>query len=150
MTARIYSKGRKTIIIQCYAPTNVADQEEKGDFYNNLQSLLDNTPRSDIKIIMGDMNAKVGNYNTNRERIMGTHGIGTCNENGELLAELCDFIDFIIGGTLFPHKKIHKTTWKSPDGKTENQIDHITISGKWRRSLQDVKARRGADAASDH
>jgi hypothetical protein len=78
---------------------------------------------------------------------MGTHGIG--NENGELLVDFCDSNDLGIGGTVFPHKQINKTTWTSPDGKMENQIDHITIARKW-RSLQDVKARRGTDAASDH
>ena len=56
----------------------------------------------------------------------------------------------VIGVTVFPHKTTHKTTWVSPDGKTENQIDHLTIGRKWRRSLLDVRVRRGADAASDH
>ena len=100
--------------------------------------------------MMGDMNAKVGNNNTARERIMGRHGVGTCNENGELFVEFCDFNDLVIGGTVFPHKKIHKTTWASPNRKTENQIDRITVARKWKRSPQDVRAMRGADAASDH
>ena len=56
----------------------------------------------------------------------------------------------MIGGTLFQHKTIHKLTWRSPDGRTESQIDHILVNGKWRRSLQDVKTRRLADAGSDH
>ena len=56
----------------------------------------------------------------------------------------------VIGGALFSHKPIHKKTWKSPDGKTENQTDHITIDRKWRRSLHDVRVKRGADAATDH
>jgi len=56
----------------------------------------------------------------------------------------------IIGGTIFPHKNIHKLTWKSPDGRTINQIDHIIINKKWRRSLLDVKVYRGANVSSDH
>nr|KAG5702922.1 hypothetical protein BaRGS_034695 [Batillaria attramentaria] len=81
---------------------------------------------------------------------MGKHGTGTQNENGELFTEFCTTNDLVIGGTIFPHKTIHKTTWTSPDGRTVNQIDHITIGRKWRRSLLDVRAKRGADAASDH
>ncbi len=66
---------------------------------------------------------------------MEKHGVGVCNENGTLLADFCSFNDLVIGGTLFPHKEIHKTTWISPNGKSANQIDHFTISRKWRKSL---------------
>ena len=47
-----------------------------------------------------------------------------------------------IGGTLFPYKGCHKETWISPDGKTQNQIDHIAISHKWKSSLQDFRVKR--------
>nr|KAG5706977.1 hypothetical protein BaRGS_019582 [Batillaria attramentaria] len=150
LSARFNSKGRKVTIVQCYAPTNVADEEEKENFYEQLQAVLDKAPRRDLKILMGDLNAKVGTDNTDRELIMGKHGTGTQNENGELFTEFCTTNDLVIGGTIFPHKTIHKTTWTSPDGRTVNQIDHITIGRKWRRSLLDVRAKRGADAASDH
>nr|KAG5697691.1 hypothetical protein BaRGS_000576 [Batillaria attramentaria] len=128
----------------------MADEEEKENFYEQLQAVLDKSPRRDLKILMGDLNAKVGTDNTDRELIMGKHGTGTQNENGELFTEFCTTNDLVIGGTIFPHKTIHKTTWTSPDGRTVNQIDHITIGRKWRRSLLDVRAKRGADAASDH
>ena len=150
LTARFNSKGRKVTIIQCYAPTNAADEQDKTEFYEQLQSVLDKAPKRDIKIVMGDMNAKVGSDNTGRELIMGRHGTGDQNENGEMFTEFCAFNDLVIGGTLFPHRDIHKTTWTSPNGKTENQIDHITINRKWRRSLHNVRVMRGADAASDH
>ena len=150
LTARFNSKGRKVTIIQCYAPINTADEQDKAKFYEQLQAVLDKTPKRDIKIVMGDMNAKVGSDNTGRELIMGRHGTGNQNENGEMFTEFCAFNDLVIGGTLFPHKDIHKTTWISPNRKTENQIDHITINRKWRRSLQNVRVMRGADAASDH
>ena len=150
LTARFNSKGRKSTVIQCYAPTNAAETEEKEAFYEQLQAVMDKLPRRDLKILMGDLNAKVGADNTNRELIMGKHGVGVQNENGELLTEFCTFNDLVIGGTVFQHKQIHKTTWTSPDGRTVNQIDHVTIGRKWRRSLLDVRVKRGADAASDH
>ena len=55
----------------------------------------------------------------------------------------------VIGGTLFPHRRIHKATWMSPNHSTENQIDHVCISRKFGRSLQDVSVKRGANVASD-
>ena len=92
---------------------------------------------------MGDMNAKVGQDNTGRELIMGKEGIGDINENGELFADFCCHNDLVIGGTTFPHKDIHKTTWTLPDMRTRNQIDHITVARRWRKSMQDVRAYRG-------
>ena len=44
---------------------------------------------------------------------------------------------------------MHKATWVSPDGKTENQINHITIGRKW-GSLLDTRVKKDADVASDH
>jgi hypothetical protein len=37
-----------------------------------------------------------------------------------------------------------------PQGRTQNQIDHICISENWRKSLLDVRNKRGADVGSDH
>ncbi|RUS81369.1 hypothetical protein EGW08_010867 [Elysia chlorotica] len=142
LTARFNSKGRKVTVIQCYAPTNTADIEDKEDFYEQIQAAIDKTPKRDMKILMGDLNAKVGADNTDRELIMGRHGVGQQNENGELFTEFCSFNDLTIGGTLFPHKIIHKTTWTSPDGKTENQIDHITIE-TWRVTKTNSKKIQG-------
>nr|CAH8843517.1 unnamed protein product [Trichobilharzia regenti] len=150
MTARFNSKGRKVTVIQCYAPTNVSEQEKKEAFYRQLQAIMDNVPNGDIKILMGDMNAKLGGDNTGRELTMGREALGEMNDNGELFSDFCAFNDLVIGGSVFKHKDIHKTTWISPDGNTKNQIDFISISRKWRRSLLDTRSRRGADVGSDH
>lgn len=144
------AKDRKVTLINCYAPTNNTTDELKQEFYDSLQGVLDHTPRRDIRILMGDLNAKLGSDNTGRERIMGRHGLGCLNQNGERFADLCAFNDLIIGASIFPHKTIHKATWISPDGRSSNQIDHIAIGRKWRRSLIDVRVKTGADVASDH
>lgn len=64
--------------------------------------------------------------------------------------QTCADNNLVIGGSVFPHRRVHKATWVSPDLSTENQIDHVCITKKFRRPLQDVRARRGADIASDH
>ena len=81
---------------------------------------------------------------------MGKDGLDEMNDNGEMFADFCSFNKLVIGVSVFLHKKGHKVTWVSPDNRTENQIDHICISSKFRRSLLDVRAKRGADVASDH
>ncbi|VDO85247.1 unnamed protein product [Schistosoma curassoni] len=99
---------------------------------------------------MRDMNAKVGMDNTGYEDIMGRNVPGERNENGEGFTNLCAFNKLVIGGTIFPHKRIHKTTWTPPDHTTQNQIDHICIIKKFGRTMEDVRTKRGADIASDH
>ena len=152
ITAKFTTKKKdiRLNIIQCYAPTNDAEEEKKDDFYLQLQAVLDRRGTKDITILMGDFNAKIGMDNMGCEDIMGTHGLGKMNENGERFADLCALNQLVTGGSIFPQKPIHKATWISPNHVTENQIDHICISRKFRRSWQDVRAMRGADVSSDH
>ena len=145
-------RGRQINItlIQCYAPTNDREDAVKDAFHRQLQVEVDAVPRHDLTIVMGDLNAKVAIDNMYCERAMGKHGCGTRNENGERLVDFCNVNNLVIGGTLFPHQDIHKLTWRSPNGRDKNQFDHLMISGTWKRSLLDVRVKRGADVGSDH
>ena len=108
ITARFNSRGRKVTILQCYAPTNTSSLESKEEFYEQIQATMDKIPKRDLQILMGDLNANVGSDNTDKEVIMGRHGVGEQNENGELFSEFSMFNDLVIGATLFPHKHIQK------------------------------------------
>ena len=77
--------------------------------------------------------------------MVGNRGLGIRNDNGPRFVNCCQRYGLVIGGTIFPHKRVHKGTWKSPDDVTVNQIDHIEISGKHKAHLLDVRALRGAD-----
>ena len=132
-------KEHQLHIIQCYAPTNDADDEKKDEFYLQLQAIVEKASTKDMVMMMGDFNAKIGSDNTGYEDTMGTHGLGVMNDNGERFADLCANNQLVIGGSISPHKRIHKATWISPDHVTENQIDHICISRKFRRAWQDVR-----------
>ena len=149
-TFRTKKRSINLDVIQCYAPTNESDESDKEEFYNRIMTIVQGRPQRNIVILMGDFNAKIGNNNTGYEEVMGQQGIGEMNDNGERFADLCATADLVIGGSIFHHKKIHKATWVSPDMRTMNQIDHVCICKKFRRSLQDVRVKRGADVASDH
>nr|KAG5686923.1 hypothetical protein BaRGS_020732 [Batillaria attramentaria] len=138
ITAKFITKKKdiKLNIIQCYAPTMMRKRRKKDDFYQQLQTVIDRGGAKDMTILMGDFNAKIGSDNTGYENTMGTHGLGQMNENGERFADFCALNQLVIGGSIFPHKRIHKATWRSPDHVTENQIDHICISRKFRRSCE--------------
>ena len=116
ITARFYSK----YVIQTYAPTEDSSEEDKDDFYEQLQTVINTIPKHDIKLIIGDFNAKVREDNTGCEEVMGKHGVGVRKDKGSRLVDLCDYNNLVITGTCFPHKEIHKLTWRSPVSRWTN------------------------------
>jgi len=101
------------------------------------------------RILIDDFNEKVGVGNRGREDIMGKEALIEINENGGIFIDFCVFNDLYIGGRFFfQHRKIHKATWPSLN-RTHNQIDHITVSNKLKKSLLDVEVMRGATTDSD-
>jgi exonuclease III len=150
ITARLSTRLRMLTIVQCYTPTNAETTEEEEAFYGLLETNLHHVKQSDIVILLGDLHEKIENDSLGLKNVMGRHDLGTRNENGDMFIDLCVNYNLIIGGSLFPHKDIHKATWVAPHQRTFNQIDHIAIRKKWMRSLLDVRSYRGADVASDH
>ena len=67
-----------------------------------------------------------------------------------MFADFCADNNIVLGGSIFPHKNVHKATWVSPDHKTENQVDHIEINKIFRRTMLDVRVKKGADVGSNH
>lgn len=101
LIAKFHSKIRPVNIIQCYAPTEVATAEEKYNFYENLNTVMSECREGDINILMGDLNAKVGDDNTGYEKNMDKHGLCIMNDNGHRLAEFCTDRNLLIGGTYY-------------------------------------------------
>ena len=116
--------------------------------YEDLQDLLELTPKKDVLYIIGDWNAKVGSQET--PGATGKFGLGIRNEAGQRLIEFCQENALVIANTLFQQHKRRLYTWTSPDGQHQNQIDYILCSQRWRSSIQSAKSRPGADCGSDH
>ena len=151
LAARIHSKHINVSVVVGYAPTEDSDAGVKDYFYQQLTDTFDELPGHDIKLLLGDFNARVTSDSSAWPGVLGRHSLhSSSNDNGQRLIDFCAMHGLTIGGTMFQHRDIHKGTWLSPDGRTVTQIDHICISTKWARSLLDVKSCRGADVGSDH
>ena len=151
ITARLHSRHINISVVVAYAPTEGSCDSDKDEFYQQLEDTLSSLPRYDIKLLLGDFNARIGTDYSSWPGIIGKHSLhSSANDNGTRMLDLCTMNELTIGGTLFEHRNIHKGTWRSPDGRTVTQIDHICISTRWNHSLLDVKSCRGADIGSDH
>ena len=100
-------------VIQVYAPTSNAEEAEVEWFYEDLQDLLEQTPKKDVLFIIGDWNAKVGSQETHRKV---RYGLGVQNEAEQRLIEFCQENALGIANTLFQQHKRRLYTWTSPDG----------------------------------
>ena len=96
--------------MQAYAPTTNAEEAEVED----LQDLLELTPKKDVLSIIEDWNAKVGSQEICG--VIGKFGFGVQNEAGQRLTEFCQENALVIANTLFQQHKRRLYTWTSPDG----------------------------------
>ena len=94
-----HGKPFNITVIQVYAPTSKAEEAEVERFYDDLQELLELTPKKDVIFIIGDWNAKVASQET--PRVTGKFGLGIWNEAGQRLIEFCQENTLVIANTLF-------------------------------------------------
>ena len=102
-------------VMQVYAPTSNAEEAEVEWFYEDLQDLIELTPKKDVLFIIGDWNAKVRSQET--PGITGKFGLGVQNEAGQRLIELCQENALVIANTLSQQHKRRLYTWTSSDGQ---------------------------------
>ena len=119
------SKPFNITVIQVYAPTSNAEEAEVEQFYEDLQDLLELTPKKDVLFTLGDWNAKVGSQET--PGVTGKFGLGMRYEAGQRLTEFCQENALVIANTLFQQHKRRLYTWTSPDGRHRNQIDYVFL-----------------------
>ena len=115
ISVRFQGKLFNITIIQVYAPASNAEEAEVERFYEDLQALLELTPKTDVLFIIGDWNAKVGSQQT--PGVTGKFGLGMWNEAGQRLIQFCQENALFIANTLFQkHKTLHMDIirWSTP------------------------------------
>ena len=116
------------MVIQVYDLTSNAEEAEVEWFYEDLQDLLELTPKKDVLFIIEDWNAKVGSQEI--PGVMVKFGHGVQNEAGQRLTEFYQENALVIANTLFQQHKRRLYTWTSPDGRHWNHIEYILCSQK--------------------
>ena len=106
ISVRLQGKPFNITVIRVNAPTSDAEEAEVEWFYEDLQDLLELTPKKDVLFIIGDWNAKVGSQET--PGVTGKFGLGIQNEAGQRLIVFCQENTLVIANTLFQqHKRRH-------------------------------------------
>ena len=109
ISVRFQGKLFNITVIQAYAPTSNAEEAEVERIYEDLQDLLELTPKKDVLFIIGDWNVKVGSQET--PGVTGKFSLGVQNETGQRLTEICQENTLVIVNTLFQQYKSRLYTW---------------------------------------
>jgi hypothetical protein len=142
-------KFKNYSLICTHAATERKSETETDQFYETLERMYKQCPSYYIKIILCDMNAKVG-----KKFWIGT-AVGACdlpdesNDNRTCLINYAVHQHMAIRGTLFPHRNIYKGTWHGPHDRTVNHTDHVLIDQHHHSNLLDTRSYTGANADSD-
>ena len=147
---RLKVEGVWVTVVQVYAPTEDSSMMVKDEFFQKLQETVESVARSDLMIVMGDFNARVGNDTSIWGDVLGSHGEEVCNENGKHVSQFSKEHNLLISSTWFPHKRIHTYTWECRGRGLKSIIDYFLIGKEARKQIVDVKVVRGAEIGSTH
>ena len=137
-------------VICVYAPTMLYSNEDKEAFYQSLGEVVDKVPKEDKLLILGDLNARVGNDYTAYEGVIGKFGKGKKNSNGELLLNFCTQHELSITNTFFFQPEKNYFTWKHPRSRHSHLLDYVVTRKTSMSEVLSTKAIRGAECSTDH
>ena len=103
ISAHFQGKPFNITVNQVYALTSKAEEAEAQQFYEDLQDLLELTPKKDVLFIIEDWNAKVGSQEI--PRVTSKFGLGVANETGQGITEFCQENELVIANILFQQHK---------------------------------------------
>jgi len=132
-------------VIQVYAPTLDASDQEHADFYDSLDDVIKST-RSHYRFVVGDFNARIGKR-LDSELYVGNFSHEARNESGERLAELCERHRLFCWNSFFFKNEKRRWTHISPDGNSVHELDYILGN---RRCVTNVSVVPSFCTGSDH
>ena len=97
-----------------------------------LKFVVDQCPRRDTLLVLGDFNAPTGTDRDGYETCVGPHGSGTMNQNSIKFLDFARSRGLRVAGSWFQRPQAHCLTWYSNAGGVAKEIDHVVVDGRWR------------------
>ncbi|KAG7296524.1 hypothetical protein JYU34_020306 [Plutella xylostella] len=151
ITLRLHMENSQFLnLISIYAPTMTNDEDVKDRFYEDLSALLISIRPVEKILLLGDFNARVGRDFEAWPRVLGRHGIGNMNSNGQMLLSLCAQFGLAITNTHYRLPVKHKVTWMHPRSKHWHLIDYAIVRQADLSQVLVTRVMRGANCWTDH
>ena len=104
------------IVLNARATSEEKTDSAKDSFYEESEHVFNHFPKYDMKILLGDFNAKVGRENNFKPTIGNESLHQDSNDNGVRIVNFATSKNLGVKSAMFPHRDIHKHIWTSPDG----------------------------------
>ena len=148
MAMKLEVNGSILNILSAYAPQVNNSMEEKNDFWEDLDELIESILKEERIYLGVDLNGHVGEGKIGDEEIMGRYGAGTRNKEGSMVVDFGKRIDLAIVNTYFKKKDEHRVTYKS--GGKNTQVDYVMCRRRNLKEMHDCKVILNECVAKQH
>jgi len=148
MRIRLVINGVVINIVCAYAPQVGSDQEEKMSFWESMDNIMQEITQEERVFIGGDLNGHVGEGNEGEQEVLGKHGFGVRNAEGQMVIDYAKRMNMGILNTYFMKRSDQRVTYCS--GGRKSQIDYILGRKKHLKEVQDCKVIPGESVAKQH
>ena len=148
MAMKLEVNGSILNIVSAYAPQVNNSLEEKNDFWEDLDGLIESVSNEERIVLVADFNGHVGEGNTRDEKIMGRYGAGTKNKEGSMVLDFGKRMDLAIVNTYFKKKDEHRVTYKS--GGKSTQVYYVMCRRRHLKEMCDCKVIVNKCVAKQH
>ena len=108
MAMKLEVKGSIVNIGSAYAPQVNSSMEEKNNFWQDLDGLLESVSKQEGTVLGADQNGHVGKGNIGDEKVMGRYGAGTRNKEKSMVVDFAKRMDLAVVNTYFEKKDEHR------------------------------------------
>ena len=148
ISVKIEVEGEILNIVSAYAPQAGCSQEEKDSFWRDIDAVVREVPTGERCFIGADLNGHVGEGNWGDEEVLGRHGYGRRNEEGQGIVDFAIRAEMAVLNTYFKKGVEQHVTYRS--GGRSSQVDYLLCRRRRMKEVSDCYVLGGESVAPQH